>query len=276
LQRVFVVGALIATLASGCTAATERVVPWYITRKLDSYLDLTSQQEASARVVVDEILLVARTSELPHWISLMREVRLGIHDGLTEESMGRLQRHYDARLDITVALLAPRVAGLLAPLEKRQIDHFAARMHEDLEEQYKELDKPPAERAAAIEKRGLKAVEDLVGDLSDAQEQAVRGLIRTIPNERTSQHRSAEQHIERFRSFMLERPSAARITAELSQMWEHRYDALGPGHDKTARRAQQRQWLLSVFQLLTTEQRAHAEEVITERIVTLKRFVING
>ena len=75
---------------------------------------------------------------------------------------------------------------------------------------------------------------------------------------------------------MLERPSAARITAELSQMWEHRYDALGPGHDKTARRAQQRQWLLSVFQLLTTEQRAHAEEVITERIVTLKRFVISG
>jgi hypothetical protein len=263
-------------LASGCTAATERVVPWYITRKLDSYLDLTSQQEVAARASVDEILLVARTGELPHWISLLREVRQGIHDGLTDEAIGRLQRHYDARLDITVALLAPRLSSLLAPLDAKQIDHFAARMREDLEEQYKELDKPASERAAAIEKRGLKAVEDLVGDLSDAQEEAVRGLIRTIPNERTSQHRSAEQHIEHFRTFLLGRPGAARIETELRAMWEHRYDALGPGHDKATRRAQQRAWLLHAYQLLTAEQRAHAEEVITERIVTLKRFVING
>ena len=276
LHSVFVVAALIATLASGCTAATERVVPWYITRKLDSYLDLTSQQEVVARATVDEILLLARTGELPHWISLLREVRQGIHQGLTDEAVARLQRRYDARLDIAVVLLVPRLASLLAQLDKTQIDHFAARMHDDLKEQYKELDKPPAERAAAIEKRGLKAIEDLVGDLSDEQKRSVRGLIRAIPNERTSQNRSAAQHIERFRAFMSERPSAARIEAELREMWEHRYDALGPGHDKTARRAQQRKWLLSVYQLLTAEQRAHAEEVITDRIVMLKRFVING
>jgi hypothetical protein len=272
--RQLVLCALLSSLALGCTSAGERIVPWYITRKLDSYLDLTSPQKDFARATVDEALQVARTSELPHWINLLREVRQGIHQGLDESSIARLQGRYDARLDVSVQLLAPRLSAILTQLDDRQIDHFCARMREDLRDQYKELDKPPAERAKEIEKRGLKAIEDLVGDLSETQEQTLRGLIRSFPNERGKQNLSAEQHIARFASFMHTHPSAAQIEVELRTMWEHRYDALGPGHDKTARRAQQRQWLLGVSQMLTGEQRAHAEDVITDRIVMLKRFVI--
>jgi hypothetical protein len=270
-----VLAALLGSLAVGCTAAGERIVPWYITRKLDSYLDLTSAQKDLARATVDESLVIARSSELPHWISLLREVRQGIHQGLDAEAIARLQRHYDTRLDVTVQLLAPRLAAILARLDDRQVDHFCARMRDDLRDQYKELDKSPAERTKEIEKRSLKAIEDLVGDLSDAQEQTLRALIRSVPNERSKQSLSAEQHIARFSAFMHMHPSAAQVEVELRTMWEHRYDALGPGHDKTARRAQQRTWLLGAYQLLTVEQRAHAEEVITDRIVTLKRFVLS-
>lgn len=249
-------------------------MPWYITRKLDSYLDLTSAQKDFARATVDDSLHVARTSELPHWVSLLREVRQGIQQGLDDDAVSRLQRRYDARLDITVQLLAPRLSAILARLDDRQVDHFCARMREDLRDQYKELAKSPAERTKEIEKRSLKAIEDLVGDLSDGQEQTLRSLIRSLPNERGKQSASAEQHIARFAAFMHTHPAAPQIETELLAMWEHRYDALGPGHDKAARRAQQRKWLLAAYQLLTVEQRAHAQEVITDRIVMLKRFVV--
>lgn len=265
---------LLGILAVGCTSAGERVVPWYITRKLDSYLDLTSSQKDFARATVDDSLHVARTSELPHWVSLLREVRQGIQQGLDDDAIARLQRHYDARLDITVQLLAPRLSAILARLDDRQVDHFCARLREDLKDQYKELNKSPAERTKEIEKRSLKAIEDLVGDLSDTQEQTLRGLIRSLPNERGKQSVSAEQHIARFAAFMHTHKGAVQIESELRAMWEHRYDALGPGHDKAARRAQQRKWLLAAYQLLTAEQRAHAAEVITDRIVMLKRFVL--
>jgi hypothetical protein len=274
--RMLVLWTLLGSVAAGCSAAGERIVPWYITRKLDGYLDLTSAQKDFARATVDETLRLARSSELPHWISLLREMRQGIHDGLDDASIARLQRRYDERLDVAVQLLAPRLANILVQLDDRQIAHFCARMRKDLKDQYKELDKPPAERAKAIEERGLDAIEDLVGDLSDAQERTLRSLIRSVPNERLKQNQSAEQHIDRFAGFMHTHPSAPLIEAELRDMWEHRYDALGPGHDKTARRTQQRKWLLGVYQMLTAEQRTHAEEVISDRIVMLKRFVISG
>jgi hypothetical protein len=272
--RAIACALLLAYLTTGCTATGERLVPWYVTRKLASYMDLTSAQKKSARATVDETIAVLRRGELPHWISLMREVRAGIHDGLAEDDVARLQRRYDERLDAGVKLLAPRLAGLLVQLDAEQLDHLAERMREDVDEQYEELDEPPQKRAAALEKRALKAVEDAVGDLTDAQEQAIRALIRALPDERPKQYASAKEHIARFRAFMATRPTPAAVELELQRMWAQRYDALGPGHDKTARRAQQRAWLLSVYRLLSAEQRTHAEERLTERIATLKRFVL--
>lgn len=265
---------LLLLVSIGCTAASERIVPWYITRKLDSYLDFTAEQKKTARTVVDETLAELRRDELPRWISLFREVRAGIHDGLDDAHIARLQRHYDARLDAGVALLAPRLASMLAPLDAQQLDHLASRMREDVDEQYEELALPKEQRAGSVEKRALKFVEESVGDLDAAQEDEVRKLIRALPDERPKQYHSAKEHIDRFRTFMATHPSEAAIAGELSSMWAHRYDALGAGHDKNSRRAQQRQWLLSVYRLLSSEQRRHAEDRLTDRIVALKRFVL--
>ena len=263
---------LLAVLGIGCSGGGERIVPWYITRKLDGYLDLTSAQKQQARSLVDATLDTLRAGELPRWISLFREVRAGIHDGLSDADVARLQRHYDARLDAGVQLLAPQLASLLMPLDAAQLDHFAARMREDVEEQYEELALPKSERATALEKRALRAIRDSVGALDDEQQARICALIRGLPDERSQQYRSAKEHIARFRAFMAQQPTHAAIVETLTAMWEHRYDALGPGHDKASRRAQQRAWLLAVYRLLTPAQRAYAEEKLSDRIRTLKRF----
>lgn len=270
---------LLLALASGaaaCSATGERLVGWYVTRTLDDYFDFSSPQKRAARVQVDATLELLRQTELPHWVSFLREVRQGIHDGMTEDDIARLQRHYDARLDLGVTLLAPRFAPMLVQLDAAQLEHFTAHMREDVDEQYEDLKLPPDERRAAIEKRALAAVEKAVGDLSEAQEQTIRGLIRALPNERPVQYRSARDNIARFRAFLAQRPDVSKVEAELHAMWEHRYDALGPGRDKAARRAEQRRWLLAVYRILTPEQRGYAEEQLTDRIKMLKRFVVSG
>lgn len=272
LQR-FVSCALCVLLVAGCTSATERVVAWYITRKLDGYLDLTSEQKKAARARVDESLATLRGGELSHWISFLREVRQGLHEGMSEVDVERLQRHYDARLDAGVDLLAPRFAPLLAALSPAQVDHFAERMREDVDEHYEDLKMPPAKRRANVEERVLDYLEDFVGDLSDRQEDEVRALIRAQPDERHLQYRSAHANIGRFRAFLATGPDAAAIEAELHAMWQRRYDGLGPGRDKSVRRAEQRKALYAVYRMLDAEQRAHAEEELTERIQKLKRFL---
>lgn len=266
--------AVLALSLAGCTQLTERAAGWYVTRKLDSYLDFSAAQKRAARERVDATLERLRRDELPRWISLLREIRHGIHAGLEEPDIERLQRRYDALLDAAVALISPELSVILADLSPAQLDHFAARMREDVEERYEERSLPPEKRQAAIEKRTLKALRGFVGDLSDAQEAAVLEILRNQPDERPAQYEAAHAHITQFRAFMARGPSAAEIDQELRAMWAHRYDALGPGRDQATRRKEQRTALLSVYHLLDAKQRAHAEEKLSDRVRTLKRFVL--
>jgi hypothetical protein len=264
--------ALSLLMVAGCSS--ERIAGWYITRKIDGYFDLTSEQKHALRASVDDTIELVRRDELGRWISFMREVRQGFHEGLSEQRLATLQRHYDQRIEVAVHILVPRVAPLLAQLEGHQVDHFAKRVTEDLAKGYEDLKLPPEKRREKLEKKALEFVEDFVGDLSETQEVAVRALIRRLPNERDKQYASSLENLAHFRAFMATRPTVPALQSELYSMWEHRYDALGRGHERDARRAFQRTWLLSVFQLLTLEQRAHAEEKISDRIRSLKRYVL--
>jgi hypothetical protein len=264
--------ALLLLFVTGCSS--ERIAGWYVTRMIDGYFELSAEQKTQVRASVDDTIAHVRREELPHWITLVREVRQGFHDGMTEELLAKLQRRYDERIDVAVHTIVPRAAPLLAQLNGAQLDHFAKRVNEDLAEQYEDLQLSPEQRREKLEKKALEFVEDFVGSLSDEQEVSVRALIRKLPNERDKQYRAARGNLEHFRSFMATKPTAPALEGELYAMWEHRYDALGSGHDKDARRGVQRQWLLAVFQLLTPKQRAHAEEELSDRIRMLKRYVL--
>jgi hypothetical protein len=262
-------------LLTGCSGTSERIVGWYVTRTLDGYFDFTSEQKREVRASVDESIALVRREELPPWINLLREARQGIHDGLDEPKVERLQRRYDERIEIAEQLLTPRAAPLLAKLGPAQLDHFEKRVREQLDDQYEDLrDDSPEERAEKLEERALDLIEDFVGNLGDQQAQQVRTLIRQLPDEREAQYRTARQNLAHFRAFMASAPGADAIAAELHAMWVRRYEGLGAGHDKETRRAQQRAWLLSVYRLLDAEQRAHAEEELSDRIRALKRWVL--
>jgi Family of unknown function (DUF6279) len=265
---------LAVVLLAGCAGTSERIAGWYVTRTLDGYFDFESAQHRQVRANVDETIALLRRSELPHWITFMREVRQGIHEGLSEDSLTHLQRRYDDRLDVSVQVLTPRVAPVLAGLSAKQVEHFTRKVHSDLRKTYDELELAPEKRGAKLEQKAIDGIEDLVGSLSDPQDTALRKLIRSLPSEREASYRSAKAHVDRFGAFLRSQPTQPAIEAELHAMWDHRYDALGPGHDKAARRAVQRRWMLAVYQLLTPAQRQHAQDQLSDRIRSLKKWVL--
>lgn len=266
--------ALALLTAAGCASVTARVAGWYVTRKIDSYLDLTSEQHRWMRTRVDETLNQARREELPRWLYLFRELRDTLDEGASDEKLRKLQERYDWLTDEALTLLAPRMAEAFSKLSDGQIDHFEKRMLETLDDTYAEQLMDEEDRREELDERLIDAIEDTTGDLSDEQERTILKAAHALPNERPVQYAVGKKRIGASADFLRTHPSAEAIEAEIHRLWRTRYQVLGPGRGKPERRAEQRQFLLAVDSTLSREQRDHAVEEVNERIVQAKRFVL--
>lgn len=245
-----------------------------MTRQLDGYLDLGREQHQQLRTRVDEQLDVLRRAELPRWLHLLRQTRDAMGRGTSEAELAELLARYDVLLDRAADQLMPSIAEILSGLNDAQIAHFEARMLEKHEETYEELKLPAAEQREKLDERTIEAIESITGELGDAQQRAILARTRTLPDERPIRYRVDKERIAGFATFLRAHPGTAPIEAELHRLWDTRYEVLGPGRDKTARRIEQRRVLLSIDQTLSAEQRAQAVENMNDRILTARRFLL--
>ncbi len=268
--RIALLLGLITTAA--CTSLTTRVAGWYVTREIDGYFDLTSEQKKEVQQEVDLTLEELRRDQLPRWVNLLRSARDTIGRGADEAQLAALQARYDQLMDAGVGLLAPKFAKLFAALDDRQIDHFAAHAQERLDDVYEEQKLPAEKRRAKQDERLLEGLESLVGDLRADQKRTVLALVHSFPDERPAQYRVSKARIWHSRSFLRKHPGAAAIEAEMHRLWRTRYDEFGPGRDQTSRRAEQRHFMLTVDRTLSPEQRREGVENVNERIRQLARL----
>lgn len=259
---------------AACTATSARLAGWYVTRQIDGYLDLNREQHQLLRTRVDEQLDLLRREELPRWLHLLRQTRDAMGRGTNEAELAELLARYDALLDRAAGQLMPSIAEVLSGLNDAQIAHFEARMLEKHEETYEDLKLPAAEQHEKLDERTIEAIESITGDLRDEQQRAILARTRTLPDERPIRYRVDKQRIAGFAKFLRGHPDAAAIDLELHRLWDTRYEVLGPGRDKTARRIEQRRVLLAIDQTLSAEQREQAVENMNERIQVAKRFLL--
>jgi hypothetical protein len=257
---------------AACTATSARLAGWYVTRQLDGYLDLNNEQHQQLRARVDEQLDVLRREELPRWLHLLRQTRDAMGRGTSEAELAELLARYDTLLDHAAELLMPKIAETLSGLDDAQIAHFEVRMLEKHEETYEDLKLPAAEQREKLDERTLEAIESITGELRDEQKLTILARTRTLPDERPIRYRVDKQRIAGFARFLRTHPGAAAIDAELHRLWDTRYEVLGPGRDKSARRIEQRRVLLAIDQTLSAEQREQAVENMNDRIRVAKRF----
>jgi hypothetical protein len=266
---------LVWGLALGaCSLTSTRLAGWYVTRQIDGYLDLTSEQKARIRPHVDAEVDRMRREDLPHWLNLLRSVRDIVSEGPSEQKVLATQRRYDELLDAGIAQLSPQFAPLLAELNDEQLAHFQKSLLEFVDKQLPEQKLPKEERRAALDEKLIEALEKMVGELSDEQEQKLLSRTHEAPDDRPLRYQNDRRRSYAFIKFLKTRPGAPAIEAELKRLWATRFDALGPGFDLVSRRALQRKQMIALHALLTPEQRAHAVEHLTEQIVMVKRWVL--
>lgn len=262
---------LAALVAGGCSS--ERLAGWYVTRKLDDYLDLSRDQEERTRARVDDALAVVRKDTLPGWIALLREGRERMSTPPTDAQLVRLQDRYDALLDRAVAELIPHLAPVLADLDDAQVGHFARQLRKLLDKTYEDQLVSGDARRKLQDALIVKGIEDVTGRLSTAQKETILAAAHTLPDDREAQYRADRQTIDRLQTFLRGQPDAPAVARELARMWAERYAQLGPQRTRTVRLAEQRKLMLTISGVMTDAQRKRGAESITEQIVSAKRFL---
>jgi hypothetical protein len=268
------VALVLALLCSACSTVSTKVVGWYITRQIDSYVDLTSAQKELVRPAVDLEIERVRREDLPRWLDLIRGVRDQIQRGPGDAETLALQLRYDRLLDAAVMRMAEQFAPLFADLAPAQIDHFEIKLVEHVDKMFKDQKLPPDERREEQDEALIDGIEKITGDLSDSQVSKILSGVHALPDDRPLRYKNDRARAFAFIKFLRTDPTREAIEAELKRLWHTRFDALGPNFDLDTRRAQQRRMLLSLDTLMTAEQRAHAVSHLNEQILKAKKWVL--
>jgi hypothetical protein len=267
---VVALGLVLLLLGNACSVAS--LAGWYVTRRVDKYLDLSSEQKKWVRARVDHHIEALRRSATTEAVPLLRRVRGVVARGPTEADIAELQREVEALIDRFVARVVPDVAALFASLRDDQIDRFQRKMRKGLGEGYEDLRLPPDERRERADEKAIEAVEKWTGSLAPAQKARLLKAVRAMDDERAATYRVHVSRLNAFADLLRGRPGAVEVGKELRRLWDTRYDAIAPSRSRDAQRADQRRILLLIDGMLTMEQRRHAVDEINSVIVKIKRF----
>ena len=118
---------------------------WLTRWRLDSYLDLTSEQDRWLNVQLAEHIAWHRKEELPQYVDFLRDIQTKARDGLTQgewrEGLEKVELGWKRILD----RLRPDAAKLLADLDPDQVEELKSEFQEENEEIAERLSEPVAE-----------------------------------------------------------------------------------------------------------------------------------
>lgn len=257
----------LSMLIGGCSAS--RIAGWYTTRKIDKYLDLTSEQKKFVRARVDVHIEGLRRRVSTDVLPLLKRVRYVTAKGATEQEIAKLQDDFDSLFDMFVDRITPDAAAVFAMLDAEQIDRFHRKMREDIDDAYEDIrDRSPEE----ADEKLIDAVEKWTGSLEDAQIARVLAVTRDLQSERKVAFGAHRRRLDGFVAFLKRKPGAKAVHEELLRLWHTRYEAMAPERSREVQRAEHRRVLLTIDGMLTEKQRKHAVAEIDKRIRKIRRF----
>lgn len=271
--KVLLLGLGILSL-SGCTflgmgySNLDRLIRW----EVDSYFNLTDEQEEWLNQQLAGHLEWHRREELPQYVDFLRRVQATGQDGLTATEWRQGLAEFEAGRDRLFDRLRPDAAELLARLHPDQLETLKARLAEDNAETEERLQEPREERMQERRDETLDTLEDWFGDVSAAQREAFGEVYdQTAAQDDPTQSRM-ERRLRTQASFlqMLEGgPSVAEAEAWLRN-WQDGWTNPEPNHWKGGRYEQR---VLAIDALLKPEQRQQAAAQLEEYAVELEQLI---
>jgi ElaB/YqjD/DUF883 family membrane-anchored ribosome-binding protein len=271
--RPAIIALALALLAIvGCTGLLQNLGARWVTRQIAVEFNLDEVQSTETRGAVDRLMAAAPEALAAKVEMLVATVDTAIAKGLTEKKLLGMERQVDALLDIVAGAIIDEASPILATLRDDQIDFVEARINKRLEEVREQLEEPAAERLGKRQDEFVDAVEDWVGDLSGAQEDALRKFVAGLPDEAHARLAADDQRLARIGQVFRKHPGTQAIRDALWNEWKNREDWGPTARPPQTRRAEGRQALLFVYGLLDAEQRDHASKHLHELHDKLKAF----
>ena len=265
------VGALTVALASCATmklgynnADTLAVI------QLNSYCDLTQDQELTVKERVNSLLAWHRSTQLRDYASFVDQARAKLAGVVTAADVVEFNHQLNARMMATGDRAAPDIAHLALTLTNEQIDQAAKKIASDAAKARREqarLEKEPG--AERVKKYGERA-ESWFGRLTDAQKDIVRKSMANRPSDASwwidEKERRQREFIALLRKIRAERPTEETATRWVRAYFKQLIQA--PDAERRARtEAYRRHSAELVAQLInaaTPEQRAHLDKKLAD------------
>ena len=190
---------------------------WLTRWRLDSYLDLTSEQDRWLNVQLAEHIAWHRKEELPQYVDFLRDIQLKARDGLTREEWRDGLEQVELGWQRILDRLRPDAAKLLADLDPDQVEELKSEFQEENEEIAERLEEPIEEREQKRRERRQESLEEWFGDWSPEQLQALEGIwqkSRPEVDETKSRLERRERSQAEFFNFLNQQP-----TQEQAEQW---------------------------------------------------------
>jgi flagellar motility protein MotE (MotC chaperone) len=260
-------------LATGCSGLLQNLGAKWVTRQIAAEFDLDDAQSAATRASVDRLIAAAPGALSSKVDMLVATVDAAIATGLTEKKLVGMERQVDRIVDIVAGAIIDEAAPILATLRDDQIDFAEARINERLDEAREELAQPKEERLEKRQDAFVNAVEDWIGDTTEAQEASIRRFVAGLPDEAAPRLAADEHRLARIASVLRAHPGAEKIRDTLWNEWKDRENWGPDARSPAARRAEGRQALLFVYGMLDAEQKTHASEHLHALHAKVKAFL---
>jgi Family of unknown function (DUF6279) len=273
----------LALLLSSCSALrlaynqAPSLAYWWI----DGYADLNEAQTSQLRSDIDGFFAWHRGSEVPEYIARMRQwQQMAQSPSSPDQACAQFDVVKNSYLRMVDRSLEPmaRLALTLTPAQLRHLQQKYAKNNREFEKKYIRVSEE--ERLDNLMERALDRYEPIYGDLSAAQLELLRNLVRNSPFDaqrvNTERLRRQTDLLQTLRGLQSDRNTSLPAATQALRRWHERVmQSPLPGfaeYSNTLIRSGCEQFA-AVHNTTTPEQRAHAVRVLKDYESDLRSLV---
>ena len=190
--------------------------------QLDSYLDLTDEQEQTCKERLNALLAWHRTTQLRDYVALIDRTRAKLGGRITAADVLDFNQQLNTRMMTAADKAAPDIAHVALTLSLEQIDRAAKKVANDATKARREFVRLENESGAERAKKYGERAESWFGKLTDEQIEIIRKSLANRPTDATWWIDERERRQREFLS-LLRKIQADRPTEEVAARWLRTY-----------------------------------------------------
>ncbi|HVG04389.1 MAG TPA: DUF6279 family lipoprotein [Burkholderiaceae bacterium] len=205
--------------------------------QLDSYLDLSADQEHTVKERFNALMAWHRSTQLRDYVALIDKVRAKLAGPVTTADVMEFNQQVNARMMAAGEKSAPDIAHVALTLAPEQIDRAAKKIANDATKARREFVREEKDAGAERIKKYGERAETWFGKLNDEQRAIICKSLASRPTDATWWIDERERRQRDFVT-LLRKIQADRPTEEVATRWVRTYFtqlAVAPEADRRAR-----------------------------------------